>query len=186
MTAGAAPAATETALVRPVAGLMKAAVELARERGRPEVATELEAELAPRPGAGVTAVIVGESGRGKSELVNAILGHDVSPAGLENPAPAYILVRHAAKPTARLFTEGSLDGRDVRLDEIRGYMEAGGDHDAVGHVEVGLPYDLLAGGLTLDRRARCPRPWRRPPRGDARGAVPRRRSRLRDGRRCAA
>ena len=143
--------ASGSMLARPVSGLLEATLEAARRRGRADIAGILDAEAAPRQDA-VAIVVVGETGRGKSTLVNALLGRDLCPTDLERRAPAYVLVRYATDPIARVHRLGSVQPREVRLSDVRELLQAdpdAGDRGPVVEVEVGVPNELLESGLVV-------------------------------------
>ena len=140
----------ETELVRPVAGLLRATIDVAVARGRGDLAGDLEAELAPHPVGEVLLPVVGESGRGKSRFVNALLGENVCPVGLETPPPVYVVLEHGPERGARAFGAGARDGRAVSVDGLADTIAADPD---IARIEVTLPHPLLEQGLVI---ADCP------------------------------
>jgi GTP-binding protein EngB required for normal cell division len=94
---------------------------------------------------------VGQVKRGKSTLLNALLGGPVLPTGVLPVTAVPIVVRHASAPAARVELA---DGRShpVPLAALPDYVtEAGNPANRRGvvAVEVGYPAPLLAGGLCL-------------------------------------
>ncbi len=137
-------------MTRPAAALfadLAALAELAAGGDRDEVA-----ELHRRLAGGVFRVLVaGEAKRGKSTLVNALLGRDVLPAGV---------VPLTAIPTAVAYGDAErvdvvyLDGRvgERGLDALGELVtESGNPHNrrGVAAVTVRLPAPMLAKGLEL-------------------------------------
>jgi GTP-binding protein EngB required for normal cell division len=96
-------------------------------------------------------VVLGEFKRGKSTLINALLGRRLLPTGVVPLTSVITTVRHG--PRDRLvvrFAEGNADERP--LDELAAYAtEAGnpGNHRGVEATIVEVDSDLLASGLQL-------------------------------------
>jgi actin-like ATPase involved in cell morphogenesis/GTPase SAR1 family protein len=110
-----------------------------------------EKEQSTRPE--VSVVVVGETKRGKSSLINALVGHQgLVPVDADVATAVYLEVVHAEAPLARVFTEDDTKGQDIPLDEVAEYGSMVGNPDndkGVTSVKVGVPSVLLAQGLTL-------------------------------------
>lgn len=94
----------------------RSALELLRTR-LPAGAAEVERQAADRGGK-PTVVVVGETGRGKSSLVNALLNlPGLSPVDAGVATASWLVFRHAATPAARAVTPGT-PPIDVPLDQL--------------------------------------------------------------------
>ena len=124
---------------------------LAEQAGSEEIARQA-AELAARVAEGRFYVAcVGQFKRGKSTLLNALVGHEVLPTGVVPVTSTLTVLRHAAESSARVAFE---DGRqtEIALDDVGAYVsepENPENRKAVRSVEVFLPSQLLAGGMCL-------------------------------------
>lgn len=121
----------------------------------PELAAAVRAEAARvRAGAAVL-VVVGEKKRGKSSLINALVGHPgLLPVEVDVATGVHLVVRHADRPQAVAFLEGQAQGHPIPVAEIREYaaldpVSQQAYRDDVRYVEVGVPSPLLASGLVL-------------------------------------
>ncbi|WP_328914947.1 MULTISPECIES: dynamin family protein [unclassified Streptomyces] len=121
----------------------------------PELAAAVRAEAARvRAGAAVL-VVVGEKKRGKSSLINALVGHPgLLPVEVDVATGVHLVVRHADRAQAMAFLEGRAQGHPIPVAEIREYaaldpVSQQAYRDDVRYVEVGVPSPLLASGLVL-------------------------------------
>jgi GTP-binding protein EngB required for normal cell division len=123
---------------------------LAEEAGAPELAAELHA-LAERTSRGRFFVAcVGQTKRGKSTLLNALVGQDILPTGIL-PVTAIPTVLRYGEP-AVLVKIGGDEWRTIRPDELVTYVAEEHNPDnskGVLAVEVFLLCPLLASGLCL-------------------------------------
>jgi GTP-binding protein EngB required for normal cell division len=96
-------------------------------------------------------VVAGEFKRGKSTLINALLGIDLLPTGVVPLTSVVTLLRHADSPAAHVrFDSG--EQRTVPVDVLVDYVtERGNPENAkrVSEVVVGFPSPWLRGGLRL-------------------------------------
>ena len=112
-----------------------------------------EADTA-REGAAVV-VAVGEKKRGKSSLLNSLIGRPgLLPVDADVATNVHITVGYADPEWARVIDGTSPEGRDIPLADIEAYAaldrETGRPRrDGVSHVDVGLNVPLLADGLIL-------------------------------------
>jgi hypothetical protein len=113
--------------------------------GRDDLAAGLRAAAAPLVAPGATVVVVGQAGRGKSSLVDALLGRPgLLPVGPAAGAAVPVVARHAPSPTVLVHLDG---GRVV--ETTAGQLGRWAAADGVAWVEVGIDHPLLAGGLRL-------------------------------------
>jgi hypothetical protein len=134
-----------------VPNLLRAVAALAMARERPDVAALVDEASLRRDGDAVI-VVVGESKRGKSLLVNALLGEDVSPSDVARPSPAYVLLRHGTEKSVMVRRLASPDLQAVPAAEIAPLLESDGPEHPDGpvvYVEISLPSGLLARGITM-------------------------------------
>ena len=96
-------------------------------------------------------VVAGEFKRGKSTVINALLGADVLPTAVVPLTSVVTLLRHAASPGVRVeFDTGAV--LEVGLDALAGYVtERGnpGNSKGVREVVVDYPARWLEGGIRL-------------------------------------
>ena len=134
-------------------GLVGFVERYAREWNREDLVAQLQDALPRRSGAAVTVVVCGETKRGKSALINAVLGRPaLLPVSAEESTAIHVMVR-ACRPTE---PEGALahvaDGEPVRvpLAELDDWVTDRAPPDrGVLWVEVSLDHPLLAEGVVL-------------------------------------
>lgn len=102
-------------------------------------------------GLGLYVAVIGEFKRGKSTLINALLGADLLPTGVLPVTAVPTLVRYGIQPrvTIRL-----LDGTEAAIDigELHGYLteqENPGNHKGLREAIIEYPTPLLKSGLIL-------------------------------------
>ena len=148
------PDATQPAEAAVVATIVADAAELARRRGRDDLAQRLD-QVAERVARTDTVVcVVGEFKKGKSALINALIGRDVCPVDDDLATMAVTVVRYAPEPGAivRRREDGELLIEAIPADEAgRWVAETDGDdrRHGVEVVEVGLPNPFLERGIAL-------------------------------------
>ena len=124
---------------------------LARGFGSTLVAREAEA-LDRRTAEGRFFVAcVGQFKRGKSTLLNALVGRAVLPVGVVPVTAVITVIRHGLEPAARV---NMADGRtiEIGLEQVRNYVTEElnpGNGKLVNVVDVVLPSPILRGGLCL-------------------------------------
>ncbi|MEU7873744.1 dynamin family protein [Dactylosporangium sp. NPDC049140] len=136
--------------------LLERTTRICADHERPDLVRRLGRRRARLLDPQLRVMVVGEAGRGKSRLINALLGAEVCPVGDDPPQSVTMVVQHASAPGAHL-----IHGRASRFEDepredrrpvpVEGLAErlggaAGGD---VLYAEIGLPRALLAGGLAL-------------------------------------
>lgn len=96
-------------------------------------------------------VVAGQFKRGKTTLVNALVGRDVLPTAVTPLTSVATLVRFGPHETATAMFEGGTS-RQIRIDDLAAFVtEAGNPNNAraVVDVTVELPAPALRGGLVL-------------------------------------
>lgn len=144
--AGSRPSAGE--VIREVA---RELAERASAGGDRALAERLGAELARPESPETTLVVVGETKRGKSSLVNALVGTPgLSPVDEDIATSVHLVIRHAESRVVRVHHDGGAE--DVAPESLVDWAtERGGRLRASGvsAVEIGLDHPLLERGLTV-------------------------------------
>ncbi|MCC6217236.1 MAG: dynamin family protein [Polyangiaceae bacterium] len=145
-----APLADFAQRKREVVESLDAVVRLAREIGARALASRVEADVARKlESERFHLVVVGEFNHGKSTLVNALLGRPALPVGVTPTTAAIHHVEWAAEPRARVVL-ASGEVREVPFSELGRWSASGGaEAEAVRHVEVGVPSELLRDRIVL-------------------------------------
>lgn len=125
-----APPRSRPQLVEQSREVTRAALALLRPR-LPDGAADVDRRLAERAGKPAV-VVVGETGRGKSSLVNALLNvPGLSPVDARVATASWLVFQHAPAPAARALLPGAPQPVDVPLDRLRDW--------ATGHPPHGQP-----------------------------------------------
>src|SRR5439155_22960714 len=123
----------------------------ARALGEQSLVYRLDAERSKLAAEDFNLAVMGEFKRGKSTLVNALIGAGVLPSAVVPLTSVVTVVRHGACPCARVrFRDGR--SHDIALDELEAYTtERGNPANAksVERVEVDHPAPLLRAGVRL-------------------------------------
>jgi GTP-binding protein EngB required for normal cell division len=133
-----------------VAAVRAAAVE----DGETAAAEALDTDVARVRAAQAAVVVVGEKKRGKSSLINALVGRPgLLPVDADVATCVHIVVAHGPDG-ATVVLGGGPTGREVGLDGIAEYaaLDPGArvpEHEDVSQVQVRVPAPVLAGGLEL-------------------------------------
>lgn len=95
--------------------------------------------------------VLGEFKRGKSTMLNALLGRDLLPHDVTPTTAAICVLRHSVVP---LLIVHRADGAEEHRELLDGALEAytaDADFDpaSVDYLEIGIPSDILAGGLVI-------------------------------------
>lgn len=96
-------------------------------------------------------VVAGEFKRGKSTLINALIGAELLPTGVVPLTSVVTLLRHGDVAAARVRFENDA-AAVVPLESLADYVTERGNPDnrkRVGEVEVSFPADWLKGGIRL-------------------------------------
>jgi len=137
-----------------VVALVAAVRAAAVEDGETAAAEALDTDVARARAAQAAVVVVGEKKRGKSSLINALVGRPgLLPVDADVATCVHIVVSHGPDG-ATVVLGGGPTGRDVPLDAIAEYaaLDPGArapEHEDVSQVQVRVPAPLLAGGLEL-------------------------------------
>jgi hypothetical protein len=127
---------------------------------RPDLAERL-AKVQRRLGTpGIHIVVIGEFKKGKSSLVNALVGAPACPVDDDVATALPTYVRHGEQTAAQLILDTDPPRRHpVPLDQVRRYIVdgavpevepgPGGEPPKVAGVEILLPRTMLAGGLVV-------------------------------------
>jgi hypothetical protein len=148
-----APAPTEAATTAPAAAVVDLAVRACEAYDRSDLADRLRRTRAVLADPGVHIVVAGEFKKGKSSLVNALLGANVCPVDDDVATAVPTFVRYAAEKGAALVYDGDPPRREtVPFDQIRRYVVEDGRLGGSGgpaRVEILIPRKMLAGGLVI-------------------------------------
>ncbi|GAA4733004.1 dynamin family protein [Actinomycetospora chibensis] len=124
------------------------------EDDEPGAAEALDADVARVQAGNAAVVVVGEKKRGKSSLINALIGRPgLLPVDADVATCVHIVVSHGPDG-ATVVLGGGPEGREVGLDAIAEYaaLDPGArapEHEDVSQVQVRVPAPLLEGGLEL-------------------------------------
>jgi len=123
---------------------------------RPDLEARLQQAKARLLDDHVRVVVVGEFKKGKSMLVNALVGAPVCPVFDDVSTSVPTVVRHAEAPTVTLVRAPDANGiaqrHSVPVEQLPDYAcEQGnpGNRERLDHIEVGIPRQLLSSGLEL-------------------------------------
>jgi predicted GTPase len=130
------------------------AQQLLQAVGRNDLAQSIRDEAGRRGAGPATVVVVGETNRGKSALVNALLGRPgLSPVDSDVATNCYVEFKHADEPYALVALAGESEPLSIAVDEIAEWATVTGNpgnQKGVRSVEVGLDSALLEGMRLID------------------------------------
>jgi len=96
-------------------------------------------------------VVLGQFKRGKTTLINTLLGTDLLPVGVLPLTSIITLIRHGEQPTAEVtFLNGTT--KRISLPELSDYVTESGNPEnvkGVKHVDITYPSPFLTGGVML-------------------------------------
>jgi signal recognition particle receptor subunit beta len=136
-------------------GVLRRVHECAQAAGRADVAAELAVASARAEDDVVTVVVSGETGRGKSALINAVLDRPgLLPVGAESATARHVLVRRRADGEREGALAHCAGGEvvPVALDDLATWVTVDGEaarDGRVTHVEIALEHPLLRDGVAL-------------------------------------
>ncbi|MDQ6784320.1 MAG: dynamin family protein [Actinomycetota bacterium] len=121
---------------------------------RHKAAADLDELIARPPKPEATVVVAGEDKRGKSSLINALLGHpNLSPVGVETVTAAPISLYHADETEASVLFNGEGEPQALPLEQAQSLATLLGnplnEHN-VRSVQIGLNVPLLEGLVLVD------------------------------------
>ncbi|MHB1139284.1 MAG: dynamin family protein [Microthrixaceae bacterium] len=118
---------------------------------RPESGGRLRDEAQLWRAKETTVVVAAEPNRGKSSLVNALLGRDVLPVGTDlATTTTHVVVRHGVPEQARVHLVGRSEPIEVPLSDAGGWIVGTAAREGgVRGVEIRLDHPLLAAGLAV-------------------------------------
>lgn len=108
---------------------------------------DLQAKLANRE---LTIAVFGQFKRGKTTLINRVLGEDVLPVGIVPITSVVTKIRYGSRGSTVLFRTGKKE--PISLESLSQYISEQENPDnikAVSHVYLDYPCELLKPGLTL-------------------------------------
>jgi GTP-binding protein EngB required for normal cell division len=140
-----------TLTVQEVASELIYLKDLAKARGECGIALEASEALAEMEQMRFNVSFIGQFKRGKSSLINAIVGRELLPVDIAPITSAITVLQHGDTEQCRVLYQ---DGRaeNVPLDQISFYVSEDsnpGNHKAVREVLITLPLPLLAEGIRL-------------------------------------
>jgi hypothetical protein len=131
--------------------LVGAVIEVLSAAGHEADADDLRGALVAQREGAATVVVVGETKRGKSSLINALLEHPgLLPVDSDVATSTHIEVVAGARARATALTEEHPDGITIKLADVPDYAAVGGAHtDGVRGVRITDASPLLAHGLVV-------------------------------------
>lgn len=142
------PGYTETKLK--LASIAEILQVLARERKDEERTHSIQRLLADLAEDAFRLAVIGKYNRGKSSLMNAMLGHYWLPTGILPLTSVITTVRYGTKQRVLIRTEGSSLAHEISLRDLPQYVTEEfnpGNRKRVDVAEVQLPSDLLRYGF---------------------------------------
>ncbi len=149
----ASPGRSPTDAVSAVQALVTDIARTARSNGRQDLEERLRAEAGRWSARGTTLVVAGETQRGKSSFINALLGYpDLLPVGDLTSTSVHVVVRFSPTVVVRVHQEGGDASQETVLERIREWVterDNPSNLHRVQAVEIGLNHPLLAKGLVI-------------------------------------
>jgi Dynamin family len=137
-----------------VARLARRAASAVRRLDEPGLSRDLERLADPDQDSTFRVVVVGEFKKGKSTLVNALIGQQLLPVSLRPMTAVTTVVRYAPEPRALAFPRGPGAPKEIPLAELAAYVGTsadGPDESArLRYVQVTAPLPSLAGLELVD------------------------------------
>lgn len=140
------------ALTLELAGIIRSALDRARDRKderREAAARKLLARLSEDR---FYLAVLGQHKRGKSSLMNAMIGRNLLPTGILPVTSAIIALHYDSELEVRIYERSSYgsSGFEVRLEDLPTYVSENGNpgnRRNVERAEVGVPAELLRSGF---------------------------------------
>lgn len=130
---------------------LAALADVATELGAGPLAAEADEERSRLAAARFFVACVGQFKRGKSTLLNALVGRPVLPVGVVPVTSAITILRWGDRPDA-VVRRSTGESTRIGLEEVAGFVDERrnpGNRLGVVAVEVFLPSPILSGGLCL-------------------------------------
>lgn len=144
-----------------LADLLRAALHVAHGRGDDDAEASVRNLLARLAEDQLHLAVVGQFSRGKSTLMNAMLGADYLPTGALPMTAVVTTVRYGSRPLARVRRRGGRIAVETPIGELPRYVARAAAERAelqVTSVDVEVPAELLRPGFALvDTLASDPR-----------------------------
>lgn len=144
-------AAADATLGRAVAAQLERLAQIAAELGDESTVSEAHAERGRFLEARFFVTCLGQFKRGKSTLLNALVGQPVLPVGVVPVTSVITILHHGDRPTATVrFSDGHSE--PVAVDAIAAFIDERqnpGNRRHAAVVDVALPSPTLRGGLCL-------------------------------------
>jgi GTPase SAR1 family protein len=140
--------------VEQVRDILRRGIESATAGNRPNLASRLHATLARLNRTEAAIVVVGEFKRGKSSIINNLVGQAICPANDDLATSAVTALRYSETPYATVRVRGDADSAvsQIEFDELVEVATEAGNPDNrhnVELVEVGFDSPLLQHGIIL-------------------------------------
>ena len=124
---------------------------VARERGQEGIVAEAREARSALAGRRFNVAVMGQFKRGKSTLINALLGRELLPADVAPITTAVTVVEHGPRESAAVrFVDGHEE--EVGVDQLRLFVseeDNPGNRKGVRVARIELPCPLLASGMRL-------------------------------------
>ena len=124
---------------------------LAEEAGLSAVCTKIDSEVRKLTEEHFHLVVLGQFKRGKTTLINAILGEPVLPMAVVPLTSVLTLIRYGQDKSVEVIFEGNRRLRII-VSELEEYVTERGNpenHKHVQYVEIQYPSEFLQGGIVL-------------------------------------
>jgi hypothetical protein len=130
-----------------VAALVNELIRTTTAAGAEHLGDRLRDEAARWRTEETSVVVAAEPNRGKSSLVNAMLGEELVPSGATSATGAHLLIRHGAERAASVIREGAAPVR-VPLEQVA-QLATAAPAEGVEGIVIELDHPMLATGLVL-------------------------------------
>lgn len=135
-----------------LAEIVRSVLDRARERKNEDIEHRARRLLARLSEDRFYLAVVGQHKRGKSSLMNAIIGQELLPTGILPVTSAIVALRYDSELSIQIHRRASSFPLSIKLEELAQYVsEQGnpGNRKQVETAEVGVPADLLRYGFYL-------------------------------------
>ncbi len=134
-------------------GLMNESAKLLADAGYEDRSERVKTALGTMDGKKMIIVTVGEIKRGKSSLINALLGEaDLVPVDANVATNAITILEYAEKERVEVYFEGSETPKEITRGEIADYVSEknnAGNYKNVETVSIYTPNEMLKKGIVL-------------------------------------